>query len=106
MYVFGGREEQRILNDLWVVDLETYQWQQLKPNRPHGSSSFALEDYPAERCGHSCDRISHYMVIFGGFMNLRKELNDLFLFDFITHTWIKMCEDVNRSASLGATLRL
>jgi len=46
------------------------------------------------------------MVIFGGFMNLHKELNDLFLFDFTTLTWIKIFEDVNRIASPGTTLRL
>jgi len=52
-------------------------------------------DYPVERSGHSCDIIGHYMVIFGGFMNLTKELKDLFLFDFHTQTWIKIFQELS-----------
>jgi len=66
-----------------VVDLETFEWKEIKSNRLNESLE-AVEDYPVERSGHSCDVIDHYMVIFGGFMNLTKELNDLYIFDFHT----------------------
>jgi hypothetical protein len=47
-----------------------------------------------ERTGHSCDIIGHYMVIFGGFHDVTKELNDLYLFDFETHEWNLIYEDM------------
>jgi len=33
------------------------------------------------------------MVIFGGFFEITKELNDLILFDLRAHCWIKVFED-------------
>ena len=94
MYVFGGREDNRILNDLWMFDLETLQWQELQENRDKVTGGFA-EEFPVERSGHSCDLFGHFMVIFGGFYNLTKELNDLYLFNFHTQAWIKIFEEIN-----------
>ena len=46
------------------------------------------------------------MVIFGGFMNLTKELKDLYLFDFYTHTWIKIFQELSAVGSPLTALRL
>ena len=35
------------------------------------------------------------MVIFGGFLEITKELSDLIIFDIPTSTWIKIFEDIN-----------
>ena len=43
---------------------------------------------PPERSGQSCDIYGQYMVIFGGFYEITKELNDLYLFDFINERFI------------------
>lgn len=112
MYVFGGRAEQQILNDLWRIDLATLQWEELKEHRVGTpamlgtSTSTTADDFPVQRSGHSCDIYGHYMVIFGGFMGLTKELKDLYLLDFHTLEWIKIFDEVNGAASPVAALRL
>ena len=40
------------------------------------------------------------MVIFGGFMDLTRELKDLYLFDFHTQEWIKIFEENKDHAAL------
>ena len=105
MYVFGGRAEQQIVNDLWRVDLGTLQWEELKEHRALRPKPSATEEYPAQRSGHSCDVFGHYMVIFGGFMGLTKELKDLYLLDFHTLEWTKIFDEITVAAPVGA-LRL
>ena len=75
MYVFGGRNnENKVLNDLWSLDLSNYTWTKIETD--------ATTNPPIGRTGHSCDIVGHTMVIFGGFFKVAKELNDLHIFDF------------------------
>jgi len=47
MYIFGGKDDDNNkLNDLWRLDLNTYQWNLVKPTS---------DILPLERSGHSCD---------------------------------------------------
>lgn len=74
MYIFGGKDDDNNkLNDLWKLDLNTYQWNEVKP---------ADGIKPLERSGHSCDIFDCFMIIFGGIYEITKELNDLYMFDF------------------------
>ena len=82
MYVFGGRDQDNTkLNDTWKLNLETLEWKEI------------ITDYmlrPVERSGHSCDVIGQYMLVFGGFYDITKELNDMYLFDFENESWIQI----------------
>lgn len=87
MYIFGGRNnDNKKLNDLWKYDILKQTWTEIK---------MPEESIPLERSGHSCDVYGQYMVIFGGFYEITKELNDLHLFDFINETWIPIFIEEN-----------
>jgi N-acetylneuraminic acid mutarotase len=86
MWVFGGKDdENRKLNDLWRLDLNTYTWTEINPN------GFV----PMERSGHSSDVFDNYMIIFGGIYEITKELNDFYLYDFKTNKWATLFEETN-----------
>ena len=91
MYVFGGRNTKK-LSDLWKLNLETLEWQEIKYKERKAPDDFS-DEYPMERSGHSCDMIGHFMVVFGGLYELTKELNDLFVFDLKTHKWTKIFDE-------------
>ena len=64
------------LNDLWELDIasETYTKLELP------ASSYQ----PTCRSGHSANIYNGKMVIFGGILELTKELNEMLLYDFST----------------------
>ncbi len=88
MYIFGGRDEDNEkLNDLWVFNLDTLRWTQVKPvNQP-----------PTPRCGHSASMYGggDMMMVFGGIYEVTKELNDLQAFEFKTRRWVPIFEEIN-----------
>jgi len=72
MYVFGGKANSNVrLNDMWRFDFVSETWEEVQYR----------SDPPLERSGHSCSLYGEYLVIFGGFFEITKELNDLYLFD-------------------------
>ena len=93
MYVFGGRDgENQKLNDLWKYDILKQEWKEISMINYDEDPTWCV---PLERSGHSCDIYGQYMVIFGGFYDLTKELNDLYLFDFVTERWIPIFLEEN-----------
>jgi len=62
------------MNDIWKLDLNTYQWTHIKPRDGNA-------ELPLERSGHQCDIYCNYMVLFGGIWEITKELNDFLLYD-------------------------
>lgn len=75
MYVFGGQEDDnKKLNDMWCYDLQTNAWSQVDQS--------GCEYKPTPRSGHSTVVYGDKMYIFGGILELTKELNDLVVFDF------------------------
>jgi N-acetylneuraminic acid mutarotase len=77
MYIFGGQEDDnKKLNDLWCFDMQTNQWGQVDQS----GNSYK----PTPRSGHSTVVYGDKMYIFGGILELTKELNDLVVFDFET----------------------
>lgn len=93
MYIFGGRNnDNKKLNDLWKYDILKQVWTEIEMINKYDDPTFCV---PLERSGHSCDIYGQYMVIFGGFYEITKELNDLFLFDFIRERWIPIFIEEN-----------
>ena len=85
MYIFGGKdEENNKLNDLWSLDLITFQWTELKPFDGI---------LPLARSGHACDIYENYMLMFGGIYEITKELNDFMMYDFKANKWITLFEE-------------
>jgi hypothetical protein len=62
------------LNDLWELDLQSHVYKQIE--LPEGST------IPTERSGQTSDLYNGQMYIFGGILELTKELNDLLIYDF------------------------
>ena len=48
---------------------------------------------PVARSGHTACASDGTMFVFGGILELTKELNDLSVFDFSTEKWTKAIED-------------
>ncbi|KAJ7288169.1 regulatory protein ral2 [Mycena rebaudengoi] len=90
MYLFGGRlvTERRMVADLYVFDLETYNWEKIPP--------FPEDDVPKARYFHSVDTWNNQLIVFGGMSNQPESpnpdelcvLNDVRFFDIATRHWL------------------
>lgn len=74
-YIFGGKG-QKLLNDLWKFDLESFKW----------SIVDTIGTLPPSRFAYASDSQGDSIVIWGGEGNLGL-LNDLYLFNLLTLTW-------------------
>jgi N-acetylneuraminic acid mutarotase len=75
MYVFGGKDsDSNKLNDLWALTWKTGSWTKLNP---------VGNIMPCVRSGHSSAIYDGFFVIFGGILEVTKELNDLFAYSII-----------------------
>jgi len=84
--VLGGTDEDNDkLGDLWMYDIATKECSKnlLKEG----------EVCPVPRSGHTAVVAGNQMFVFGGILELTKELNDLSVYDFTTESWIKAVED-------------
>lgn len=80
MYVFGGQDDDNNkLEDLWSFNLTTKTWNQI-----HYKTS---EDFSVGRSGQTAVDYGSKMFIFGGILEVTKELNDLVGFDYKTQTF-------------------
>ena len=83
MYVFGGQDDDNNkLNDLWELDIASERWTQIKTS--------GYEPHP--RSGHSANVHNGKMYVFGGILELTKELDDLFSFDFTSRKFTAISE--------------
>ncbi|KAJ6621873.1 galactose oxidase [Mycena sp. CBHHK59/15] len=90
MYLFGGRlvTERRMVADLYVFDLQTYNWERIPP--------FPEDDVPRARYFHSVDTWNNQLIVFGGMSNQPDSpnpdelcvLNDVRFFDIATRHWL------------------
>lgn len=71
MFVFGGGDARRSLNDLHILDTLTMTW-----SRPADSGAL-----PLPRTGHSVCNINNYVVVFGGQKSDGSCYNDLCILD-------------------------
>ncbi|MCP4583388.1 MAG: hypothetical protein GY839_17405 [candidate division Zixibacteria bacterium] len=78
MIVFGGRNLEYRLNDLWALDLATYSWRQI----PYG------EPWPSVRAGVPMVMIDQdEFLIFGGNDGINPHFNDGWTFDLVLNQW-------------------
>ena len=81
LYVFGGQDDDNNkLDDLWCFDNATQQWQRIQ-----------IEDgalRPPGRSGHRAVVHGDKMYIFGGILELTKELNDMLVYDFSKNCFV------------------
>jgi N-acetylneuraminic acid mutarotase len=76
-YIFGGQDDDNNkLNDLWELTLDTGIYKLM--TLPAGSVE------PVARSGHSSNIFNGQMYIFGGILELTKELNECLIYDFKT----------------------
>ena len=47
------------------------------------------------RSGHSACLYKDYMLVFGGILEVTKELNDLWVFDLRSKKWVALFEDTS-----------
>lgn len=72
MYIFGGKSDNATkLNDLWAFNMSNPSWQRIKP---------VDEVLPETRSGHSAVIYDGVMLVFGGILEVTKELNDVCAF--------------------------
>ncbi|KAF9602947.1 hypothetical protein IFM89_032829 [Coptis chinensis] len=85
LYIFGGeftspnQERFHHYKDFWMLDLRTYQWEQLN-----------LKGCPSPRSGHRMVLYKHNIIVFGGFYDTLREVryfNDLHVFDMDDFKW-------------------
>jgi len=75
LYIFGGMDEATVkFSDLWELDLSTQVYKEIQ--LPAGSPQ------PGPRSGHSATIFKGKMYIFGGILELTKELNEMLIYDF------------------------
>ena len=85
LWVFGGQDEDNNkLNDLWCFDPSAASWSQIKVK--------AGDCLPQPRSGHSTVTYGSKMYIFGGIVELTKELNDFVVYDFNTQKFMSSNE--------------
>ena len=90
MVIFGGRDEEaNKLNDIWVFNFTSYQWEEIHAYDP-----------PVPRSGHSACLYKDMMLVFGGMFEVTKELDDMHLFDFRNKRWITFFEEQNSPTRL------
>jgi hypothetical protein len=81
-YVFGGQDDDNNkLDDLWEFDTAAGSWRQIQIQEG------ALR--PTARSGHSAVTYGDKMYIFGGILELTKELNDMLIYDYTQQRFVQ-----------------
>lgn len=90
LWVFGGETPQGLLNDVFMFDPLTNDWEIVKTKANN------LEDgIPAPMQEHACVVYKNLMCVYGGKDSEGNYLNDLWLFNFMTKRWFKFPSDKN-----------
>ncbi|KAK9533815.1 hypothetical protein VZT92_008910 [Zoarces viviparus] len=77
-YVFGGRYKNYRLNDLYYIDLDTWEWHEMS----------VPQQGPAGRSWHSFNPVSpDHIFLFGGFTTDRQTLSDAWLYYVSKNEW-------------------
>ena len=86
MFLFGGsgnNNNARNWETIYILNCDTCEWEKVCPNDALGTNT------PEPRDSHACVRIGNNMYIFGG-SNGENPLNDMFAFNLVSKTWIKI----------------
>ena len=79
-YLYGGKEKNYINGDLWYFDLSSLIW----------NNVVTYGDYPGARYKHSSASEGKYMIIAGGLGLNEILLDDFYLLEIETNTWVKI----------------
>ena len=77
LYIFGGWDGTKRLNDLFMIDLDSMQWSQVQD---WGES-------PVPRAGMSLCNVNDRLYLFGGSGPHAQCFNDLYIFEPLNSTW-------------------
>ncbi|XP_065674242.1 kelch domain-containing protein 2 [Hydra vulgaris] len=91
-YLFGGRFKEERRNDLFTLDLRTYEWTEIIifSQKPHGRSWHAMAPIS-----------DNHLFVYGGFDNNGNALKDVWIFNCENKTWN---EKENATSSFGVAL--
>ncbi|OMJ70696.1 hypothetical protein SteCoe_31256 [Stentor coeruleus] len=94
-YLFGGKTKNKLLNDLWIYNVESFQW----------SKKNNLGFFPSARFLHAADSQGDAIIIWGGEDSSGLK-NDLFIFNALTNYWGELIPRSSEipSAAKGACL--
>jgi len=78
IYLFGGHDEDNEkLEDFWKFDLKSCAWVEIQ-----------IDGFkPTGRNGHTTVVINNKLVMFGGILEVTKESDEVFIYDFPSNTW-------------------
>eukprot|EP00761_Pharyngomonas_kirbyi_P005776 gb/GECH01005782.1/.p1 GENE.gb/GECH01005782.1/~~gb/GECH01005782.1/.p1 ORF type:complete len:349 (+),score=80.59 gb/GECH01005782.1/:1-1047(+) len=103
MWVFGGKTELGVSDELWCFDLDTYIWHLIE----NESSNNENGDWPEPRSGHVAVMISSdEMLIYGGNGEKRRTIyNDIWIFNIKTKQWYQpnMEQSQDERSPIGRT---
>jgi N-acetylneuraminic acid mutarotase len=89
LVIFGGKNvENEKLNDVWAFSFTTLTWTQYQKNE-------SKEGAPLARSGHSSSLSGQYMIVFGGILDVTKELDDMMIYDLENKRWTQLFEGLN-----------
>ncbi len=82
MILFGGYSNQGRINDTWLFDLNSYEWEKVTP---------ALNPPARSDMGMAYDRTNQIAILFGGFCieSQREKCDDTWVFDPDINSWIE-----------------
>jgi N-acetylneuraminic acid mutarotase len=85
MYVFGGKDQDsNKLNDLWAFNVKGIYWEKIEPEEGL---------VPCVRSGFTTSVFDGCFIVFGGILEVTKELNDIWAFSFKQNRWILVQDD-------------
>ena len=88
LVIFGGQNGDTCLNDLYIFDTKTLNWEKIEVENP-----------PSPRAGHASAAAENQLVIFGGRNNNNTYFNDLYEYDFSSEKWFRIGEDLSNIPS-------
>jgi hypothetical protein len=75
--IFGGRNDfNDMLEDTWEFDRLEKKW-----------SKIVGDNHPVGRSSHTLTMDGERLILFGGIVDITKEINELHMFDFKTKIW-------------------
>ncbi|KAK8074760.1 host cell factor 1 [Apiospora hydei] len=90
IYVFGGGDGVRALNDIWrldVSDVTKMSWKLVSsPTTSNPNSTAARDNRPKARGYHTANMVGSKLIIYGG-SDGGECFNDVWVYDVDTHTW-------------------
>jgi hypothetical protein len=78
LFVFGGGNDMKLFNDLFVLNIDSMTWAKIQPKG-------TLE--PVKRIHHTANVLANKMILFGGIITEQDKQHDLMLFDLEDFRW-------------------